>query len=805
MLNQTFQILHQAVEELDWALEKETLKQMEAVYQDKLYFVAFIGRFSAGKSCLLNNLLGQDILPRGVSETTPLLTYIRFGSQERARLHYLNGDVQVLELEQVSELVQQSQKWNLEELDYLEIFLPNDLLAGGMVLLDTPGVGTLIQRHEQLLTSSLALAARVVYVTGGAPSKLDMEQIDAMRRQGFDVLYVRTHCDQVQEQEESASQVIAADLDILQPHGIDAEHCFHLSNQPQSRWYGALEPLRQTLTALGADTEAALERDMKAQLSTLAQRCVEALTDKQTLLEETVQGNAQALEARRQAIVQTIHRLEDEMDRRRSQLEHQTAQCRRTLEGSVQHKLKSEVERSAQRIEDSGEEVSGDEEMQRFLRKEAGIVAQAAYVIINDVLDPVMQEINGDIQLEDFCVDQEGLPKAESYMQIVREQNMESEQLCQLRQHLSTLRSRQEEIALALQEQKDSPAYCQMVQELQEMERVLAELQTQNQELGPYVPQLIAVEDGRMQPSQIARIVGEMADWALLLLPGEAIAQGIIKVGENAKFIKGLSEWIGKTENAVKVVNKAKKADNIKDSLYALGQISERVAKTRTSPLRREKAAQLVEKTASQVQKLYDGRKNLQNQNVPFLEMLTVGYWAERAASHFDRPPKLTVDHEREQEYLRTKRELEDRERRIRQEQYQRKCDLNLFRTEQERRDAQLKSLQVDERKVQAELARQSQEIEQKARQRSLKRWKATCADQYRARMLEQLERTLQSYLAEMPERLATYQARRLDGIAQRLNQEQEAYEAVVSAPDAAAEKLESIQALLEQVRGCAV
>ena len=798
MLNQTFQILRQAVEELDWAPEKETLKQMEAVYQDKLYFVAFIGRFSAGKSCLLNNLLGQDILPRGVSETTPLLTYIRFGSQERARLHYLNGDVQVLELEQVSELVQQSQKWNLEELDYLEIFLPNNLLAGGMVLLDTPGVGTLIQRHEQLLTSSLALAARVVYVTGGAPSKLDMEQIDAMRRQGFDVLYVRTHCDQVQEQEESASQVIAADLDILQPHGIDAEHCFHLSNQPQSSWYGALEPLRQTLTALGADTEAALERDMKAQLSALAQRCVEALTDKQTLLEETVQGNAQALEARRQVIVQKIHRLEDEMDRRRSQLEHQTTQCRRTLEGSVQHKLKSEVERSAQRIEDSGEEVSSDEEMQRFLRKEAGIVAQAAYVIINDVLDPVMQEINGDIQLEDFCVDQEGLPKAESYMQIVREQNMESEQLCQLRQHLSTLRSRQEEIALALQEQKDSPAYCQMVQELQEMERTLAELQTQNQDLGPYVPQLIAVEDGRMQPSQIARIVGDMADWAMLLLPGEAMAKGVQALGNSKWVAEYLPKLIGVTEKAGNIITKG---DPIKDKLYALTHMT----RTYKTQKRKTAAAEMVSKAASETQKLHDGRKNLQNQNVPFLEMLTVGYWAERAASHFDRPPKLTVDHEREQEYLRTKRELEDRERRIRQEQYQRKCDLNLFRTEQERRDAQLKSLQVDERKVQAELARQSQEIEQKARQRSLKRWKATCADQYRARMLEQLERTLQSYLAEMPERLATYQARRLDGIAQRLNQEQEAYEAVVSAPDAAAEKLESIQSLLEQVRGCAV
>lgn len=798
MLDQTFQILHQAVEELNWVPEQEALERMESVYQEKLYFIAFIGRFSAGKSCLLNNLLGRNVLPQGVSETTPLLTYIRFGAQERARLHYLNGDVQVLNLEQVAELVQQSPKWNLEELDYLEIFLPDDLLASGMVLLDTPGVGTLIQRHEQLLSASLALAARVVYVTGGAPSKLDVEQIDAMRRQGFEILYVRTHCDQIQEQEEDASQVVAADLDILQAHGVEAECCFHLSNQPQSRWYGALEPLRQTLAALGADTEAALEQDMKAQLSVLARRCMEALEDKQALLVETVQGNAQALEARRQAIVRKIRSLEDTIEHRRSQLEHQTAQCRRTLEGSVRYKLKSEVEQSARRIEDSGEEISGDEEMQRLLRKEAGIVAQAAYAMINDVLDPVMQEINGEIQLEGLCVDQEGLPKAESYLQIVQEQNMESEQLSQLRQRLSTLRDKKEEIALVLREQEDSPAYHKMVQELQEMEQALAELRTQNLELGPYVPQLIEVQDGKMQPSQIARIVGDMADWALLLLPGDAIAKGVQVLGEIEVNNKSLATLIGVVQKAGDIIAKG---DPIKDKLYALTHM------TRTYKTQKRKAIadEIVSKTASGVQKLHDGRKNLQKQQVPFLEMLTVGYWAERVASNFDRPPKLTVDREREQEYLRVKQELEDRERRIRQEQYQRKCDLKLFRTEQERRDAQLKSLQVDEQKVQAELERRSQEIKQTAWRQSLKRWKAMCADQYRTKMQEHLDLTLQNYLAEMPERLKIYQAQRLEGVAQRLCQEQAAYDAVVSAPDAAAERLEFIRDLLERVGDCVI
>ena len=802
MLEQTFQTLIRATEELSWTTEREALERMRDVYQEKLYFVAFIGRFSAGKSCLLNNLLGREILPRGVSETTPLLTYIRYGERERARLHYLNGDVQVLELDQASNIIQHSRDWNLEELDYLEIFLQSGLLSGGMVLLDTPGVGTLIERHEQLLASSLSLAARVVYVSGGAPSKSDIEHIDAMHDQGFDILYVRTHCDQIQAQEESASQVVAADLKVLQAHNISNGQCFHLSNESQSPWHASLEPLRQNLKSLGADTGAALERDMEAQLSALAKRCYEALADKQSLLRETAQGNAQALEARCRAVKQKVQALADGMERRRSQLKHQTAQCRRMLEGNVWHKLKLEVENSAQRIENSGEEISSEEDMKFFLRREAGAVAQKAYEMVNDMLDPVMQEINGDIQLDSLHIGQEGLPKAENYAQVMQSQDIESQRL---RQQLNSLRSREEEIAQTLQDQLDGPAYRQIVQELQEMELALAEIQTENKELGPYTPQLIAVDDGKMQPSQIARVIGDMADWALLLLPGEAVASGIVSLGKNEKVFKRLSKWLAESENVSKVFKQAKKADNIKDSLYALGQIGQKVSNARVSKRRKEMTEKLIAKTASQAQRMHNAKQNLQEKNVPFLELLTVGYWAERAASHFDRPPRMVVDQEKEAEYRRVKREIEDRERSIQQKQYQLKCGQNLFRSEQERQEAQLKSLQVDRQKVQAELERRKREIEENARRQCLKQWKIQCASRYREQMLEQLKQTLQTYLEEMPERLEAYQDQRLSGIAERLRKEQEAYDAMASAPDAVAEELERVSALLERVGGYTV
>ena len=135
-----FEPLTRAVNLLGWAEQKRILEQMARTLEDGTYFVAFVGQYSAGKSYLINNLLRRDLLPLGTTETTPLLTYIRYGAHEEARLHYCDGAVQIISTKQVQELRQNSSAWELDKLEYLEIFLPEELLRQGMIFLDTPGV-----------------------------------------------------------------------------------------------------------------------------------------------------------------------------------------------------------------------------------------------------------------------------------------------------------------------------------------------------------------------------------------------------------------------------------------------------------------------------------------------------------------------------------------------------------------------------------------------------------------------------------------------------------------------------------------
>ena len=53
--------------------------------------VAVLGRFKAGKSSFLNDFFGRAILPVGVVPVTAVVTEVRYGPRERARVQHSNA------------------------------------------------------------------------------------------------------------------------------------------------------------------------------------------------------------------------------------------------------------------------------------------------------------------------------------------------------------------------------------------------------------------------------------------------------------------------------------------------------------------------------------------------------------------------------------------------------------------------------------------------------------------------------------------------------------------------------------------
>ncbi|MGO9829740.1 MAG: dynamin family protein [Myxococcaceae bacterium] len=106
------------------------------------YYVACLGQFKRGKSSLLNALLGKPLLPTGVLPVTSVATIVRFGPSSRARVRLAEGWREI-QVEAVAEYVTEAHNpGNRKGVLAVEVFEPAPLLARGMCLVDTPGIGS---------------------------------------------------------------------------------------------------------------------------------------------------------------------------------------------------------------------------------------------------------------------------------------------------------------------------------------------------------------------------------------------------------------------------------------------------------------------------------------------------------------------------------------------------------------------------------------------------------------------------------------------------------------------------------------
>src|SRR5439155_12860996 len=102
-----------------------------------LFLLVVAGEFNSGKSSFINALLGERVLPEGVTPTTDRINLIRYGPE-------------------ISE-------------QHLEAFLLERTYAADLLreitIVDTPGTNAIIRRHEELTRDFIPRADLVLFVT----------------------------------------------------------------------------------------------------------------------------------------------------------------------------------------------------------------------------------------------------------------------------------------------------------------------------------------------------------------------------------------------------------------------------------------------------------------------------------------------------------------------------------------------------------------------------------------------------------------------------------------------------------------
>jgi hypothetical protein len=142
---------------------------------DRQVLLVVVGEFSRGKSSLVNALMGIELLRYAKQATTAVNTFIRAlptGRTERfIKIHFLDGrSPEELEWTDAATL----ERWGTEldeqhaearrHVAHIEIFMAHPLLDQGLVLIDTPGLQSLVEHHEAITRAAIAEAHIALWV-----------------------------------------------------------------------------------------------------------------------------------------------------------------------------------------------------------------------------------------------------------------------------------------------------------------------------------------------------------------------------------------------------------------------------------------------------------------------------------------------------------------------------------------------------------------------------------------------------------------------------------------------------------------
>ncbi len=162
---------------------------------DELFLIVVAGEFNAGKSALINALLGQRVLAEGVTPTTTRITLVKYGDPLEESTGA--GGIAVLAF-------------------------PLDLLRE-LNFVDTPGTNAVIREHEELTREFIPRSDLVIFVTSADRPFTESERqfLEHIREWGKKIVFVI-----------NKSDLLAGEAELREVTTFVADHAARLLGAP---------------------------------------------------------------------------------------------------------------------------------------------------------------------------------------------------------------------------------------------------------------------------------------------------------------------------------------------------------------------------------------------------------------------------------------------------------------------------------------------------------------------------------------------------------------------------------------------
>ena len=166
--------------------------------EDQSLEIAVFGRVSSGKSSLLNAILGQDILPVGVTPITAVPTRIRYHAIPLLTVWYAERLPETLDIGRLPDFAsEKGNPKNQKRVTRMVVHLPSPRLREGVTLVDTPGLGSLATTGaaETLAYLPNCDLGVVLVDAGSTITHSDLETIQALYQAGIPVQVLLSKAD----------------------------------------------------------------------------------------------------------------------------------------------------------------------------------------------------------------------------------------------------------------------------------------------------------------------------------------------------------------------------------------------------------------------------------------------------------------------------------------------------------------------------------------------------------------------------------------------------------------------------------
>ncbi len=186
--------------------QAQSLRDLLGRLQEQRFHLAVLEQFKRGKSSLLNALLGEEVLPASVIPLTAIPTFVRAGNERHARVMFSNANSSIERVAASADdlkeflatyVTEEANPANRLEVSQVEVLHPAPILRAGVVLIDTPGIGSTHRHNTEATLIFIPQCDAALFVVSPDPpiTEVEIEFLKEVRSRIDRVFYVLNKAD----------------------------------------------------------------------------------------------------------------------------------------------------------------------------------------------------------------------------------------------------------------------------------------------------------------------------------------------------------------------------------------------------------------------------------------------------------------------------------------------------------------------------------------------------------------------------------------------------------------------------------